>query len=247
MSPGWRSKDTVKAFGDYAGYVAEQLGDRVKHSFTINEFSSFVEGGYQVIEVQVGGGKTVQLSGAPGVDLSPAELKQVRHHAVLGHGLAVQAIRAHGPAGTKVGFAENMGVAVPVIDAPDYVKAAQAATRDLNAGFITVMLEGTYTEAYLAEAGGSTPRFDDDEMKVIASPLDFVASTCTSSLLRGTGRGTAGVPGDPDQRLPPQDAVGLAPARPGGPVLGAQTGARHLGSKIDLHHRERLRGIGRRR
>jgi beta-glucosidase len=171
---GWRSKDTVKAFADYAGYVAGQLGDRVKHYFTINEFSSFVEGGYQVIEVQVGGGKTVQLSGAPGVDLSPAELKQVRHHAVLGHGLAVQAIRAGGPAGTKVGFAENMAVAIPVIDAPEHVKAAQAATRALNAGFITVMLEGTYTDAYLAEAGGSTPRFDDDEMKIIASPLDFV-------------------------------------------------------------------------
>jgi beta-glucosidase len=164
----------VKAFADYAGYVAEQLDDRVKHYFTINEFSSFVEGGYQVIEVQVGGGKTVQLSGAPGVDLSPAELKQVRHHAVLGHGLAVQAILAHGPAGAKVGFSENMGVAVPVIDAPDYVKAAQAATRDINARFIAVMPEGTYTDAYLAEAGASTPTFDDDEMKIIASPLDFV-------------------------------------------------------------------------
>ena len=54
--------------------MAEQLGDRVKHYFTINEFSSYVEGGYQVIEVQVGGGKTVQLSGAPAVDLSPEEV-----------------------------------------------------------------------------------------------------------------------------------------------------------------------------
>jgi beta-glucosidase len=26
---GWQSKDTVKAFADYAGFVAEQLGDRV--------------------------------------------------------------------------------------------------------------------------------------------------------------------------------------------------------------------------
>jgi beta-glucosidase len=51
--------------------VAEQLGDRVKHYFTINEFRSFVEGGYQRIEVQVGGGKTVNLGGAPGLALSP--------------------------------------------------------------------------------------------------------------------------------------------------------------------------------
>src|SRR5215510_9602798 len=28
---GWRSKDTANVFADYAGYMAAQLGDRVKH------------------------------------------------------------------------------------------------------------------------------------------------------------------------------------------------------------------------
>ena len=171
---GWQSKETAKAFADYAGYVAEQLGDRVKQYFTINEFASFVEMGYQGVEAQVGGGKTVHLGMPPGLVLSDAELKQVRHHAVLGHGLAVQAIRASGPAGTKIGFAENIRVAVPVIDAPEYVKAAEAATRELNAGFMTVMLEGRYTDAYLADAGDQVLTFTDDELKTIASPLDFV-------------------------------------------------------------------------
>ena len=171
---GWRSKDTAKAFADYAGYMAKQLGDRVKHYFTINEFASFVEGGYQVLDIDVGGGKKVHMGGAPGLNLSDSELKQVRHHAVLGHGLAVQAIRASGPAGTKVGFAENIRVAVPVIDAPEYIKAAETATRERNAGFMTVMLEGRYTDAYLAAAGGGTPKFTEAELKTIASPLDFV-------------------------------------------------------------------------
>jgi beta-glucosidase len=135
---GWQSAETAKAFADYAGHVAEQLGDRVKHYFTINEFASFVEGGYQGIDVAVGGGKTFHLGAAPGLRLSDAELKQVRHHAVLGHGLAVQ------------------------------------ATRERNAGFMTVMLEGRYPDAYLAEAGGQTPRFTDTELATIASPLDFV-------------------------------------------------------------------------
>src|SRR5262245_2946328 len=171
-SGGWLSKDTSHAFADYAGYVAEQLGDRVKHYFTINEFASFVEGGYQGIDVQVGGGRAIHLGGAPGLRLADSELKQVRHHAVLGHGLAVQAIRARGPAGTKVGFAENIRVAVPAIDAPDHVEAAERATRERNAGFMTVMLEGRYTDEYLAEAGGQTPRFTDDELRTIASPPD---------------------------------------------------------------------------
>ena len=43
---GWESRDTSKAFADYAGYVAERLTDRVKHIFAINEFWTFVELGY---------------------------------------------------------------------------------------------------------------------------------------------------------------------------------------------------------
>jgi Glycosyl hydrolase family 1 len=40
---------------------------------------------------------------------------------------------------------------------------------------MTVMLEGRYTDAYLAEAGGDSPTFTDDELKTISTPLDFVA------------------------------------------------------------------------
>jgi beta-glucosidase len=168
---GWQSDHTAKAFADYAGFMAQTLGDRVKHYFTINEFASFVEGGYQGVDVNVGGGNTVHLGSAPGLRLSDRELKQVRHHAVLGHGLAVQAIRAHGPAGTRVGFAENIRVAVPAIDTPAHARAAEQATRDRNAGFMTVMMEGRYLDPYLAT---DPPTFTNDELAIIASPLDFV-------------------------------------------------------------------------
>jgi beta-glucosidase len=76
-----------------------------------------------------------------------AEFHQVRHHAVLAHGLAVQAIRAKGKPGTKVGPAENIETAVPLIEAPEHIKAAHLATREMNAPFLTVMLEGKYTDA----------------------------------------------------------------------------------------------------
>ncbi len=171
---GWQSKENPKAFADYAGYMSQQLGDRAKHYFTINEFTTFVEAGHQGVDAQVGGGKTVHLGAAPGLRLSDAELKQVRHHAVLANGLAVQAIRASAPAGTKVGFAENLRAAVPILDTSEYIKAAEKATREQNAGVITVMLEGKYTDEYLESAGGGTPKFNDDELKAIGSPLDFV-------------------------------------------------------------------------
>ena len=113
------------------------------------------------------------MGAPPELQLPAAGLNQVRHHAVLGHGLAVQAIRASGRGDTKVGFAENMAAAVPVIDTPEHVRAAETATRELNAAFLTVMLEGRYTDAYLADAGGDAPRFTDAELAAIGSPVDF--------------------------------------------------------------------------
>jgi beta-glucosidase len=170
---GWQSRDTAKAFGDYAGYVAEKLSDRVRHFFTINEFRSFTEAGYKGFDIPApGGSRTVFL--APGLKLPPGEFNQVRHHAVLAHGLAVQAIRAKGKPGTKVGPAENIETAVPLIEAPEHIKAAELATRERNAPFLTVMLEGRYTDGYLKAAGKDAPKFTDEDLNVIGSPLDFV-------------------------------------------------------------------------
>src|SRR3712207_4242628 len=35
---GWQTRDVPRAFGDYAGYMAEKLSARVGHFFPINEF-----------------------------------------------------------------------------------------------------------------------------------------------------------------------------------------------------------------
>jgi beta-glucosidase len=56
-SGGWESMETVQAVADYAGYVAGQLGDRVKHFFTINEFRSFVEAGYRGLRSRSAAGR----------------------------------------------------------------------------------------------------------------------------------------------------------------------------------------------
>jgi beta-glucosidase len=159
---GWQSRDTAQAFAHYAGYMAEQLSDRVKHFFTINEFHNVVEAGH-------GAGLL-----APGLKLPPKGLNQVRHHVILAHGLAVQAIRASGRAGVKVGPADNVYVVVPIIETPEHIRAAEIATREINAGLMTAMLEGRYTDYFLEQAGANAPDFTDEEMRIIGSPLDFV-------------------------------------------------------------------------
>jgi beta-glucosidase len=64
--------------------------------------------------------------------------------------------------------------ALPAIEAPEHIKAAETATRNLNRYFFVPMLEGRYDEAYLASAGADAPKFTDAEMKIIGAPLDFV-------------------------------------------------------------------------
>jgi beta-glucosidase len=159
---GWRSSDTSRAFGDYAAYIAQHLTDRVRNIFTVNEPGRFVNFGY---------GWAID---APGLKLPQGEVNQVRHHVALAHGLAVQAIRANGRAGTKVGVAENIAACIPAIDTPENIHATEIATRELNAGFLGVILEGKYTDGYLEYAGADAPKFTADELKIISSPNDFV-------------------------------------------------------------------------
>ncbi len=172
---GWQSSDTSKAFADYAGYVAGRLTDRVKNIFTLNEAGRFLNFGY---------GWGID---APGLKLPPAELNQARHHVVLAHGLAVQAIRAYGRAGTKVGPAENIAACLPAIDTPENIRAAEIATRELNAGFLGVILEGKYTDRFLQYAGAAAPKFTADELKIISSPNDFENGTSSADNLAADG------------------------------------------------------------
>ena len=91
---GWQNRDTAKVFGDYAGYIAGKLAPRVSHFMTTNEISTFVELGYR------------NGTHAPGLKLDAKDVAQVNHFAVLGHGMAVRAIRASAPQ-AQVGLAEN--------------------------------------------------------------------------------------------------------------------------------------------
>src|SRR5262249_32368694 len=155
-------RGTAAAFAAHGGYGAQKLSDRARHFFTLNECAVFVE---------LGHGNGVF---APGLKLPPGRLNQVRHHALLAHGLAVQAIRARSRAGTLTGPAENISVCVPVIETPEHIAAAELATRELNAPYLTAIMEGRYRDPFLAAAGADAPKVAAGDMNVIATPVDFV-------------------------------------------------------------------------
>src|SRR5262249_42018984 len=159
---GWESRDTAQAFADYAGYVAGKLGDRVTRFFTLNEIAAFVE---------LGHGTGLH---APGLKLPRGQLDQARPHALLAHGLAVQAMRARSRTSVQIGPAENISVCVPVIETPEHIRAAELATRELNAPYLTAIMEGRYLESFLSSAGVNAPKIAADDMKVIGTPVDFV-------------------------------------------------------------------------
>jgi beta-glucosidase len=159
---GWQSRDTAKAFADYAAYVTRHLSDRVHHFMTTNEIVCFTDLGY--------------LTGrfAPGLKLPRAQANQVRHHGVLAHGLGVQAIRANARGPVQVGLAENPTDFVPVIETPEHIQASRRAMREGNAPFLTAIMEGRYIESYLEREGKNAPRVEPGDMKAIGSKLDFV-------------------------------------------------------------------------
>jgi beta-glucosidase len=159
---GWQSRDTAKAFADYAGFVAKRLSDRVRHFMTTNEMVCFTDLSYKIGQF------------APGLKLGDAAVNQVRHHAILAHGLGVQAIRAAAISGTQVGFAENPKVYVPVIGTEEHIEAAKRAFRQENAPFISTVLEGKYPDEYLEREGANAPKVESGDLAIIGSPLDFV-------------------------------------------------------------------------
>ena len=177
---GWQSRDTAKAFADYAASAAKHLSDRVKNFITVSEVSAFVDAGYRF------------GTDAPGLKLTDAQVAQVTHNVLLGHGLAVQAVRANALASVKVGIADNCVSTCPVIETPEDIAAARVAFREENTRSLTVIQEGRYTKRYLETLGADAPKFTAEDMKLISTPLDFIGLNIYEPTWVRASQGTPG-------------------------------------------------------
>jgi beta-galactosidase len=181
---GWLNLDTAAAFRDYAALTHDALGDVIKHWITLNEpwCSAFL--GY---------GNGVH---APGRTLG-AEALKAAHHLLLGHGLAVNAMRESRHSDSVLGLTLNLYSVRAASDSELDREAARRVDGMGNRLFLDAVLRGAYPDDVLLDAG-MTEWFGDraGDLVVVAAPLDFLGINYYS---RHTAAGPEdGVFGDPD-------------------------------------------------
>jgi beta-glucosidase len=157
---GWPNRDTATSLAGYADILVRRLGDRVRRWMTVNEPWEIAILGYLTGEH------------APG-RRNLADALAAAHHVMLGHGLAVEAIRASDPKAT-VGIALDMVTCYPDRDGDADRGAANLADGWFNRWFLDPPLRGSYPADLWAAHGTAVPPVRPGDLERIASPLDFV-------------------------------------------------------------------------
>lgn len=162
----WRSREMAKDFADYVSVVVARFCDRITHWITLNEIFCFTHLGYGVGEVPPHAPGTI-------VDTMRA-VWQTSHHALLAHGLAVQAIRAASKQPCKVSLVDNFLATVPLQETPDHIEAARTAfhTVGTNGGIIFPALTGAYSPLWLEQNPDAAPEIQPGDLETIYQPLD---------------------------------------------------------------------------
>jgi len=155
---GWPNRDTARRFAEYAELLAGALGDEVGMWITINEPLQAAHQGYRT------------GTHAPGkTDLGLAAA--ATHHLLLGHGLAVEAIRGALPGRVPVGIAIDVH---PVRAASEDAAPAAASMYAEDRIFLEPVLHASYPTAARAELLPDADLIGPDDMACIAAPIDFL-------------------------------------------------------------------------
>jgi beta-glucosidase len=157
---GFRNRDTVNWFADYAALMAQELGDRVTMWSTFNEPWCYA---------YLGHGAGIH---APGLT-DPKAAVTVAHHQLLAHGSAVQAMRA-----------ERNGLALGIVINPSNIvsEGAPAAGEDEirmidgihNRWWFDATLTGAYPADVLDRYDRLAEAVQPGDLETIAQPLEWI-------------------------------------------------------------------------
>ncbi|HEX7556598.1 MAG TPA: family 1 glycosylhydrolase, partial [Leptolinea sp.] len=158
---GWTNRQTAQYFADYAGILVDHFSDRITNWITINEpwvvsMLGYHEGVF-----------------APGIKDQKAA-SAATHHLLLGHGLAVQAMRAAARQPLQIGITLNLSSIEGATKSPEDLKATHTRDLHLNRIYLDPLYTGKYPEEITHEMGFSFPEGYEKDFPIITIPTDFL-------------------------------------------------------------------------
>lgn len=156
---GWTSRATAEAFAEYTRVVVERLGDRVATWMTLNE--PFVSADHGYVTGEHAPGRTDRRAG-----LAAA------HHLLVGHGLALEQIRAVAPR-AEAGIVLNF---TPVVAAggDDDRTAAELQDDVENRWYVEPIAGLGYPQRSVERLGWDQREVRDGDLDLIAAPIDVL-------------------------------------------------------------------------
>ena len=158
---GWPQRETAQRFGEYAGLVAEALGDRVATWTTLNEPWCAAFLGY---------GNGVHAPGRT----DPLASLRAAHHFNLAHGWATQVLRAVLPPSAEVSLTLNLHAVRAHSDSPADLDAARRIDAVGNRIFLDPVFHGRLPEDLLRDTAQVTDWSFvlDGDLAVASTPID---------------------------------------------------------------------------
>ena len=157
---GFRNRECIKYFTEYALEVVKKLGDRVHQWVTINEPWVYAIPG--------------ELSGthAPGKRNPWAAFRTI-HNLLLAHATAMSAIKSV-DSNLQVGIALNLMSIYPLTDSKRDHIATDIADQFYNKIKLDPLFKGRYPEQLWRKLSIFSPRIQAGDMELIQAPVDFL-------------------------------------------------------------------------
>ncbi|WP_158842946.1 GH1 family beta-glucosidase [Saccharothrix deserti] len=220
---GWRNRDTAYRFAEYAALAHEHLADRVQLWTTLNEpwcsaFLGYANGIH-----------------APGV-VDPKASLEAAHHLMLGHGLAVQAMRAQAPADHR--FSIVLNFCSIWVDDDASLDAARKVDGLQNRLFLDPLGGRGYPQDVIEDTawlGDWTSVVRDGDLDVIATPIDWMGVNYYSPTRVAVAADPSVVTGGP---FPGLRGVEFLPARGEVTGFGWEVDARGLTELLERLQRD---------
>ncbi|WP_306327278.1 GH1 family beta-glucosidase [Streptomyces venezuelae] len=173
---GWPQRETAYRFAEYAGIMADALGDRVATWTTLNEPWCAAFLGY---------GNGVH---APGRTSAVASLRAA-HHLNLAHGLAARTLRGRLPGAAEVSLTLNLHAVRPCSQTPEDLDAARRIDAVGNRIFLDPVFHGRLPEDLVRDTASVTDWsfVADGDLAAAAAPLDSLGINYYSPSVVGAG------------------------------------------------------------